>query len=242
MTSYFVKLMENSPLRDKMLRERPSAFCLLTLVVIRARKAEILDEYGAKIFDGIEIGEAMIGDFESYGATLQSYRTDKRYLQTHKILTYRTTNKGTIAKLINSSVFDISREKLPPANQQTKQQTINKPATTKQEGEKEEINSPASTELSVNDSENLQMIDSLTSEDISSVAHHFSISEKDVQGVLEELRRKVANGEFRVLIKDARKTLEQWVKKQIEWKKIHPEQTFEEIAKELTGDPNFKVY
>lgn len=110
------------------------------------------------------------------------------------------------------------------------------------DSERDIKSSPASTELSVNDSENLQRIDTLTSEDISSVSQLFSISEKDVQGVLAELRRKVTNGEFRVLIKDARKTLEQWVQKQIEWKKIHPEQTFEEIAREMTGDPNLKIY
>lgn len=105
-----------------------------------------------------------------------------------------------------------------------------------------DINSPASTVLSVNDSENLQKIDSLTSEDISSIAQLFSISEKDVSRVRQNLRASAESGKLNYPIKDAKKTLEQWVRKQIEWQKIHPEQTFEEIARELTGDPNLKVY
>lgn len=245
MTSYFVKLIENSPLRDKILRERPSAFCLLTLVVVRARKADLLDDSGNKIQDGIEIGEAMIGDYESYGATEQIYRTDKTYLEKLKILTYRPTSKGTIAKLQNRAVYDIERVKttdelttLLTGNQRP----TNDQLTTKQEvrSKKKDIDT-ASTVLSVQDTENLQAIEGITPEDITRIAQLFSISEEDVRTVHQQLRDKAEKGELNFLIKDAAKTLEQWVKKQIEWGKIKPAQTYEEIIREQTGDPNLKI-
>jgi hypothetical protein len=99
----------------------------------------------------------------------------------------------------------------------------------------------ASTVLSVQDTENLQVIDCITSEDISEVAQLFSISEEDVRSVHGQLRDAALKGKLSHLIKDARKTLEQWVKKQIGWGNIQPAQTLEEIIREQTGDKNLKI-
>lgn len=123
---YFVKFMMHSPEFLALIIHRPTAFVLLALIVYRARKV-LLD-----INDGIEIGEAFIGDYEKYGATLQSYRTDKKYLEKFNIATFKATNRGTVAKIVNASIFDISR--VSSTNKLTdKQQSNNMQSTTKQE-------------------------------------------------------------------------------------------------------------
>lgn len=124
--NYFVKFKDHSQEFYELIRQRPTAFVLLAIIADRARKAQLT------IDDGLEIGEAKIGDYITYGATEQSYRTDKKLLTDLKIITTRTTNRGTIAKIVNSSIFDISRTSL--TNKLTdNQQPINKQATTKQE-------------------------------------------------------------------------------------------------------------
>lgn len=92
------------------------------------------------------------------------------------------------------------------------------------------------------DNENLQVIDSITPEDISGIAELLSISEVDVRSVHRQLREKALRGELTTTIKNPHKTLRRWVEKQIEWKKIHPAQTFEEIVREQTGDQKLEVY
>lgn len=123
---YFVKLYERSNEFYELIKRRPTAFVLLAIIAVRARKVHL------DINDDIEVGEAFIGDYEEYGATLQSYRTDKKYLEKFKIATFKSTNKGTVAKVVNSSIFDISR--VSSTNKLTdKQQTNNMQSTTKQE-------------------------------------------------------------------------------------------------------------
>jgi len=104
---HFVKFLENSPEFEALIAARPSAFGLLALIAYRARKT------GLSINDGIETGEAFIGDFEKYGATEQSYLTDKKYLEKYKLATFRSTSTGTIAKIINSCVFEASEDHTP---------------------------------------------------------------------------------------------------------------------------------
>lgn len=131
--NYFVKFLDHSPEFYALIRQRPTAFVLLALIADRARKSPL------DIDDGVEIGEAYIGDVEEYKATPQSYRTDKKYLEKFKIATFKSTNRGTIAKIVNSSIFDISR--VSSTNSSTnQQQTASNQLTTKQEvrGEKEE--------------------------------------------------------------------------------------------------------
>lgn len=98
------------------------------------------------------------------------------------------------------------------------------------------------SDVSIPDDENLQVIDCITPEDISGIAELFSISEEDVRSVHRQLRDAALNGKLTSPIKNAHKTLKRWVEKQIEWKKIHPAQTFEEIVREQTGDSKLEVY
>ena len=123
---YFVKFVESSPEFYSLINQRPTAFVLLALIVDRARKAPLT------INDGIEVGEALIGDYAEYGATEQTYKTDKNYLKKFGIVTFKSTSKGTIAKLVNSSIFDISRN-LSTDKSTGEQQATNEQPTTKQE-------------------------------------------------------------------------------------------------------------
>ena len=118
--------MDHSPEFYALIKQRPTAFVLLAVIADRARKVPL------DIDDGLQVGEAFIGDYTQYSATPQSYRTDKKYLERLKIATFKSTNRGTIAKIVNSSIFNISREAL--TNRLTdNQQADNMQLTTKQE-------------------------------------------------------------------------------------------------------------
>lgn len=101
----FIKLLRTKDVFE-LIRRRPSAFNLLTLIAYRAKRTN------EENFDQLEIGQAYIGDPESYGVTQQVYRTDKKFLENHNLATFKATNKGTIARLISTSIFDINEEKI----------------------------------------------------------------------------------------------------------------------------------
>lgn len=84
---YFVKFVESSPEFYSLINQRPTAFVLLALIVDRARKVPLT------IKDGIEVGEALIGDYKEYGATEQTYKTDKNYLKKFGIATFKSTGE-----------------------------------------------------------------------------------------------------------------------------------------------------
>ena len=97
-----------------------SAFCLLFIIAKRAKRSS---DHPDK---SLEIGEAEVGDYETYGVTRQVYRSDLNFLKTNHLVTIRTTNKGTIVKLIDTDIFDINQEEVttkinesqPTTNQQ----------------------------------------------------------------------------------------------------------------------------
>jgi len=89
------------------------AFRLLTIIAELARRYE-----GAP--DGLHIGEALLGDWKSYGMTEQNYRTAKKILVQRQHLEITETNRnrkksttgvtteGTKVKLLSSNVYDIN--------------------------------------------------------------------------------------------------------------------------------------
>src|SRR5438045_1861435 len=81
----------------------PYAFTLLALIAQRARWRRRLSA------DGVQIGEALLGDCEKFGMSRSIYRNRLKKLVRWEQITIRTTNKGTIAKLISSLVFDINQ-------------------------------------------------------------------------------------------------------------------------------------
>lgn len=115
----FIKL-NRSDILPHLIRH-PHALTLLFIIATRASRVDCP-------LRGLKAGEAMIGDYKNYGMTRQQYRTALDFLKSNHhpppFITIRTTNKGTVAKLYNSMVFDINLEdeqptKPPPNNQQS---------------------------------------------------------------------------------------------------------------------------
>ena len=100
----------------------PKAFNLLTWIAFRASR---------------KTGEALIGDWKVMGATSEAaYRRAKKRLEATGLATFKPTSKGTIAKLVNTQVFDINmidaddQSDEQPDDQRVKNPTI-KPTTNK---------------------------------------------------------------------------------------------------------------
>jgi len=112
-TNNFVKLNRDTDIFWKLVQKRHSAFILLSIIAQRARR--FFDEDTR-----LEPGDAWVGDFEKYGSTRSKYRTDLKYLIDFGLITTRKHDRGTAAKLIDSTIFDIN-----PA-EEIKYVTINK--------------------------------------------------------------------------------------------------------------------
>ena len=110
MAEPFIKLMKNKDTIELSTRA-PNAFLLLTQIALRAKRTN-----GFNV-SGLTIGQALVGDYKSIGLTEQRYRTAKAQLRTWGFATFKGTNKGTIATLINSRLFDINEESEQRASQ-----------------------------------------------------------------------------------------------------------------------------
>lgn len=84
----------------------PMAFVLLSVISLRAKRS-------ANTFtvQQLEVGECVLGDHNNYGMKEHQYRAAKQILENCRLVEFRTTNKGTIAKLIDKRIFDINVEK-----------------------------------------------------------------------------------------------------------------------------------
>jgi hypothetical protein len=61
-------------------------------------------------FGDLQKGECFMSA-ESVGLTQREYRTAKKNLADWNLATFRTTNRNTIAKLVDSSIFDVGNQK-----------------------------------------------------------------------------------------------------------------------------------
>jgi len=102
--SNFIFFKRNSAKYYFLIKKRPTAFVLLSLIAQRAKRTNDHPD------PDLQLGEALIGDYGEYKSTLSKYRTDKKYLEKYKFITIKTTSLGTIAKIIDSSIFDINQE------------------------------------------------------------------------------------------------------------------------------------
>lgn len=112
----YIKLMREA---EELLIEDPDAFLLLTYIAFRAnrqpKKHNRLD---------IGVGECLIKGCDSVGLTRQRYRDAVRALSAvHQKATFRKTNRGLIAKLTSSDIYDINPvgkepSEKPPENHQ----------------------------------------------------------------------------------------------------------------------------
>ncbi|HEY3756232.1 MAG TPA: hypothetical protein VGL42_08790 [Opitutaceae bacterium] len=115
----FVKLQRTRE-TDELLRDR-NAMALLTLIAIRARFTN-----GPDPINGLEFGEAQIGDFEECGLSRKEYRCAlKRLVHRWKLISARTIDgEGTIAKILDSRVFSLIDERDLPKEGQFKGQHL----------------------------------------------------------------------------------------------------------------------
>jgi hypothetical protein len=116
----FIKMVKSRK-TNELIKDR-NAFALLAQIALRAKRTNDFSVHG------LEIGEALIGDYKSIGLTERKYRTAKAKLREWGFVTTKATNKGTIAKLINSEVFDINEEaeRRPKRQDSDEQETTNK--------------------------------------------------------------------------------------------------------------------
>jgi hypothetical protein len=119
---------------EELMAASPRAYLLLNQIAMRAQRTNTFNRYD------LDVGEALLGDFASLKMTEGQYRAAKKFLKKHSFATFRTTNKGTIAKLINTEIFDPNLEvDDEPSNDQisSKQRTANDPTTTTNNVKKE---------------------------------------------------------------------------------------------------------
>ncbi len=86
-----------------LLKKSHNAFILLYVIAQRARRTK-------DMADNLEIGEALIGDYKEYGFTRMNYRSAVALLVKHHYITIKPTNRGTVATLIDKSIYDINEE------------------------------------------------------------------------------------------------------------------------------------
>lgn len=110
-----------SPESEELIRD-PKAFALLASIAFRARWRSGLG------VDDVQLGEALIGDFHRAGMTRGEYREATKRLCKYRLATFRTTNRGTFAKLASSKVFDLNAG----SPQDSDSQRNNQPATSEQ--------------------------------------------------------------------------------------------------------------
>ncbi len=79
-----------------------SAWALLSLIAYRAKRTNEFDVHN------LNPGEALLGDHRACGLTSRKYRTAKKNLEKWGFSTFQATNKGTVAKLTNSHIYDIN--------------------------------------------------------------------------------------------------------------------------------------
>lgn len=96
----FIKMSRDHAVEEVIKRD-PKAWGLITIIARRARWAPGFNEHD------LAVGEAFLGDFENYGMSEREYRTRKQRLTQWGFATFKTTNKGTIAKLTDSRLFDL---------------------------------------------------------------------------------------------------------------------------------------
>lgn len=193
MSNGFVKLKRGREI-EELIRRRPTAFTLLTIIALRARYSN--NEHD---FDGLGINEALIGDYLAYGVTEQVYRYDKIFLQTHGFATFRGTSKGTIALLCSDAIYDTNATDGPTDGPTDKQRTSNGQTTTNKKVKKEK-------------KERESKIPTLTIEDFEEIARDYKTSVHYVSDLWDTLVNYVrSTGRY---YKDYKAALRNWVRRE----------------------------
>lgn len=105
-----------SPEADDLQESDPRAFLLLTYIARHASRTE-------NRIKRLKTGEARVGNPKRMGLTPRQYRSAKDRLEEYGLATFNPTNKGTLAMLCGSAIYDINPE---PNDKQTDKQATNK--------------------------------------------------------------------------------------------------------------------
>src|ERR1035437_9972641 len=114
--------MNRSEIVDEVIAKNKNAWCLLSLIAKRAWRGPGINRHGCRV------GEGFIGDYKEYGFTQMGYRVAKKQLEEFGCVSFRTTNRGTIAKLLGPEIFDINVDM--SVTDRAKQREDNDQATT----------------------------------------------------------------------------------------------------------------
>ncbi len=106
--SRFIKYIPDSEI-SQFLESKPLTNHLALIIAKRARRAKCE-------LKGLDAGECFLGDFKAFGLSEQEYRTAKKHLEKLNFATFRTTatvtagvtKRVTVAKLVNTDVWDIN--------------------------------------------------------------------------------------------------------------------------------------
>jgi len=152
MVNGFVRL-RRSVATLELLEGDPRAFLVLTLLAYRAKWS---DGFNVR---GLAHGEGLVGagDAKRVGLTREQFRGALKRLQRYKLITTRGTNRGTIVRLISSSIYDLSpppgRRAEDPAGEPASDAVHNhqtpsrQPLTKKERKGKKKINSDVCADL-----------------------------------------------------------------------------------------------
>lgn len=122
------------PVALELLRTNKNAFVLLYVIATRSRWMSGFNRHG------LAQGEAFIGDCAEYGLSEREYRTAKQLLEKHGFATFKPTNRGTIASLCDSRVFDINcdpNDGQSDGQPTSRRRTADGQPTTNEEGKKD---------------------------------------------------------------------------------------------------------
>jgi hypothetical protein len=107
---------------DELQAKHPNAFLLLCQIARRARLTPCP-------VNRLEVGQAFVGDYRQAGIqSEQAYRTAKNTLETRGFATFKGTNKGTIATLMEQGIFGLFQNEA--TDRATGQQRTNNEQTT----------------------------------------------------------------------------------------------------------------
>ena len=137
-TKPYIQLMRNQDV-ELLLTHHINAFRLLTFIALRARRS-----VSQHRITKLKQNQAFIGDFKKMGMSEQNYRTAKQKLEEFSLATFKATNRGTIATLYDSAVYNINPaednepDNIPITDGLTdNQRTGNGRVTTNKNGKKE---------------------------------------------------------------------------------------------------------
>lgn len=107
----------------ELIRLNPLAFTLAYIIAARANWR------GGFNHQNLEFGEAFLGDHEKYGMSEREYRTAKGQLASRHFAAFKSTNKGTIAKLTDTRLFKINQPKCDGPKTDTRRPADRQPTT-----------------------------------------------------------------------------------------------------------------